>query len=108
MFAEFVKEYGTEILMAIVTFIGGFIGLAAKSLFTKLVNDKTKKSVAKTVVQGVEQVFKDLHGEEKLNKALEWAAEMLTEKGIKTSDIELRVLLEAAVGEFNENFKKTA
>lgn len=106
MFAEFIEMYGLEIAMAVLTFIGGYIGLVAKKLAEKYINDKTKREVAKTVVQGVEQMYKDLHGEEKLNKALEAASEMLTDKGIKVTEFELNMLLEAAVGEFNENFKK--
>ena len=35
------------------------------------------------------------------------ASEMLGEKGITVSDLELRVLIEAAVAEFNEAFNKT-
>ena len=106
MFEQFMEMYGFEIVMAILTFIGGFIGIAVKNLVEKYLNDKTKKEVARTVVQGVEQMYKDLHGEEKLNAALEAAVEMLTEKGIEVTDFELKMLLEAAVGEFNENFKK--
>lgn len=108
MFAEFINQYGTEILYAIITTIAGYIGIVIKNLCTKYVNDKTKQAVAKTAVQFVEQVYKDLHGEEKLNKALLAAAEMLGEKGITISALELRVLVEAAVGEFNEVFKNTA
>lgn len=106
MFAQFIEMYGLEIAMAVLTFIGGYIGLVVKRLVEKYFNDKTKREVAKTVVQGVEQMFKDLHGEEKLDKALVAASEMLAEKGIKVTDFELNMLLEAAVGEFNENFKK--
>lgn len=104
MFAQFISDYGTTILYAIVTAIGGWLALWAKSLYTKYINDKTKKDVAKTVVQAVEQIYKNLHGEEKLNKALEGASQMLAEKGISISDLELRMLLEAAVGEFNSVF----
>ena len=107
MFAEFIEMYGLEILMAVLTALGGYLGLVAKKLVEKYLNDKTKREVARTVVQGIEQVYKDLHGEEKLNKALETASEMLAEKGITASELELRMLLEAAVGEFNDNFKKT-
>jgi hypothetical protein len=73
---------------------------------TKYINDKTKKEVAKVAVQFVEQVYKDLHGEEKLNEALQAAAEMLQEKNISVSSLELRVLIEAAVAEFNNAFNK--
>ena len=107
MFAEFINEYGTTIMYAIMTAIGGYLGLVVKNLYTKFINDKTKQAVAKTVVQGVEQIYKDLHGDEKLNKALTAASEMLAEKGITTSELELRMLIEAAVAEFNDAFKKT-
>jgi hypothetical protein len=107
MLAEFINEYGTTIMYAIMTAIGGYLGLVVKNLYTKFINDKTKQSVAKTVVRGVEQIYKDLHGDEKLNKALEAASEMLAEKGIATSELELRMLIEAAVAEFNDAFNKT-
>ena len=107
MFAQFISEYGTQIIYLIVTAIAGYIGVVVKNIYQKYVNDKTKEKVAKTVVNAVEQIYKDLHGEEKLNKALEAASEMLIEKGINVTDLELRMLVEAAVGEFNDAFKKT-
>jgi hypothetical protein len=106
MFAEFINQYGTTILYAVVTFIGGYIGIVVKNLYTKYINDKTKQAVAKSAVQFVEQVYKDLHGEKKLNEALTAAEEMLAEKGITISALELRVLVEAAVAEFNDAFHK--
>lgn len=108
MFAEFINEYGTQILYLILTTLAGYIGIAVKNLYTKYINDKTKQAVAKTAVQFVEQVYKDLHGDEKLNAALSAASEMLAEKGISVSDLEMRVLIEAAVAEFNNAFNKTA
>lgn len=108
MFAQFINEYGTTLLYAIVTAIGGYIGIVVKNVYTKFINDKIKHDVAKKAVQFVEQVYKDMHGEEKLNAALSAASEMLMEKGITISELELRVLIEAAVGEFNNAFNKTA
>lgn len=107
MFAEFINTYGTTILYAIITTIAGYIGIVVKNLYQKYVDDKIKKDVAKTVVQAVEQIYKDLHGEDKLNMALQNMSEMLEIKGISISEIELRMLLEAAVGEFNDAFNKT-
>ena len=107
MFAEFISEYGMEILYTVVMAIAGYLGVVVKNLVTKYFNDKTKQSVAKTAVQFVEQVYKDLHGEEKLDQAFAAASEMLSEKGITVSDLEMRVLLEAAVAEFNNAFNKT-
>ena len=106
MFEEFINTYGLEIIMALLTAIAGYVGVVVKNLYAKYVNDKTKESVVKTVVQGVEQIYKDLHGEEKLNKALEAASNMLTEKGISVTEFELRMLIEASVAEFNNAFEK--
>lgn len=106
MFADFINQYGTSILYTVLTAIFGYVGIVAKNLYTKYINDKTKQSVVKTVVQGVEQMYKDLRGDEKLNKALEAASEMLEEKGIAISGFELRMLIEAALAEFNGAFNK--
>ena len=106
MFAEFINSYGTQILYAIITAIAGYVGIVVKNLVTKYINDKTKKSVAKSAVQFVEQVYKDLRGDEKLDMALEALASMLADKGIAITDLEMRVLIEAAVAEFNEAFHR--
>lgn len=106
MFAQFISEYGTMILYSIITAIAGYIGIVVKNLYQKYVNDQTKKDVVKTVVKGIEQIYKDLHGEEKLDKALEAASEMLFEKGIKITEFELKMLIEASVAEFNNAFNK--
>lgn len=108
MFKEFITAYGPSILYAAITAIAGYIGLFVKKVYKKYMDDKTKKDVANTVVQAVEQIYKDLHGEEKLNKALENAAEMLAIKGIEISELELRMLIEAAVASFNDAFNKAA
>lgn len=106
MFVDFINQYGASILYTALTAIFGYVGIVVKSLYTKHINDKTKQAVVKTVVQGVEQMYKDLHGGEKLDKALEAASEMLTEKGITISGFELRMMIEAALAEFNGAFNK--
>ena len=106
MFADFINEYGTTILYTIITALAGYLGIVIKNLYAKYINDKTKQTVVKTVVQGVEQMYKELHGEDKLSAALENASEMLALKGIEVSEFELRMLIEAAVAEFNDAFHK--
>lgn len=106
MCSEFINQYGMELIYAAITAIAGYIGIVLKNLYANYLNDKTKRSVAKSAVQFVEQVYKDLHGEEKLNEALNAATEMLAEKGIIVSELEMRVLIEAAVAEFNDAFNK--
>ena len=103
----FISDYGTAVMYAIISGIFAYLGVKVKALVDKYLNDKTKQAVAKTVVQAVEQVYKDLHGEEKLNQALKAASEMLADKGITVTELEMRMLIEAAVAEFNKAFEKT-
>lgn len=107
-FNQFLATYGMEILGAILTALAGYLGVVLKNLATKYLNDKTKRDVAKTCVQAVEQIFKDLHGEDKFNQALENASTILADKGILVSATEMRMLIESAVAEFNEVFSKTS
>lgn len=106
---NFLNEYG--LLSAIITGLASALGVLLKKVYDKTIGarlkDKVKREVATQVVKYVEQVYKDLHGPEKLEKALEAAADMLAEKGITISDLELRVLLEAALAELNNAFQKT-
>ena len=107
LFTNFISDYGTTILYTIITAIAGYLGVVFKSLYLKYINDQTKKDVVSTCVKAVEQLYKDLHGSDKLAKACESAALMFAEKGVKISDLELRMLIEASLAEFNEAFKKT-
>lgn len=105
---NFLNEYGILSMVITAAFTG--LGLTAKWLYNKTIGDKlkedTKKDVAALVVKYTEQVWKDIHGEEKLEKALEAFSEMLNEKGITISELEMRVLLEAALAGFNNAFNK--
>lgn len=104
MFAEFIKLYGMEILVAILGFIGTVLGFVFKNIVKNILNDQTKWEIARICVQFVEQVYKDLHGADKFYAALDRAAKLLQEKGIEFSATEMETLIEAAVAEFNEAF----
>ena len=58
-------------------------------------------TAAATTVKYIEQIYKDVHGTEKLRKAKETMLTLLEEKGIKISDVELVILLESAVKDMN-------
>lgn len=106
MFVEFINAYGLQIMYAIITAIAGYIGIAMKNLYKKYVNTKVKRDVVETAIRGVEQIYKDIHGPEKLENAMVAASEMLAEEGIAVTDLELRMLIEAAVRKMNEEFQK--
>lgn len=104
---EFISVYGSTILSVILTAIAGYLGILLKRLYQKNIldsDDDTKENIVKTCVKAVEQMYKDLHGAEKLQKALEAVSEMLAAKNITITDTELRMLIESAVGEFNDVF----
>jgi len=93
----------TEILTFALTAIVGFIGARVKAF----INDETKRKVAKTVVSAVEQLYKDLSGAEKLQKAKESIVEMLNEKGINITELELNMLIEEVCNSFKQSVKES-
>lgn len=103
-----IQPYILEIIVAILTGVASFIGMKVKKVYEEYVNTKTKKEVVDTTVKYVEQVYKDIHGQEKLNKAKDKALEWLKEKGINISDVELEILIEASVNGFNNGLKGTS
>lgn len=98
---DFITQMITDYLPAILTAIATVIVAQIKICYNKYVDNETKKDVASTTVKYVEQIYKDLHGEEKLEKAKESMSELLESKGIKISEIEMIMLLESAVKEMN-------
>lgn len=106
MFDYLMWTYGGEIIALIVTAVFGMFGIVAKNIAKNYLNDKRKQDIAKAVVRCVEQSFKELHGKEKLHAALNRASAIMVEKGIDFSVTEMETLIEAAVAEFNEAFKK--
>ena len=94
---EFISVYGLPIIGSIVTAVLGWVGIQIKALYERYINTKEKQAVCKTVVAAVDQIYKDLGGEEKLDKAIEAASDMLNARGIACTELELRMLLESAV-----------
>lgn len=107
LITDFISAYGVEILMAVITFVATYLGAYLKKAIDKWLNNKTKRDIAKTCVKAVEQIYKDLHGDDKLNEALAAATEMLQAENIAVTDVELRLLIEEAVSEFNKALKNT-
>ena len=100
--------YIYKVILVILLAVAAFLGAQIRGLYNKYVTTEIKQSVCKTAVLFVEQVYKDIHGQEKLEKAMEKASELLAEKGIVISETELVALLEAAVREFINSFNKEA
>ena len=98
------NNYITQIILIILLALASFFGAQIRTLYNRYVTTEIKQNVCKTAVLFVEQVYKDIHGREKLEKAMQKASELFAEYGIKVSDEELITMLEAAVREFINSF----
>lgn len=99
---EFLKQYGFEIVFTIFSAVLAFMGTRIRAIYEEHINTKEKRQVVKDCVLMVEQVYKDIHGKEKFDKAKESIISILNEKGIAITDLEMDVLIEAAVQELNK------
>ena len=100
--AELLSTYVLPLLAAALTALAGFVGTQIKNLYRRWVDDKTKEAVVRTCVKAVEQLYRDLGGPEKLERAKAGIRQMLEEKGIFISELEMEMLIECVVAEFNQ------
>ena len=63
-----------------------------------------KQELATLAVRFVEQVYKDLHGPDKYQKAAEWLAARAQEHGLKLTADEIKGLIEAALRQLKDAF----
>lgn len=99
---EILQPYLMEIIVTILTAIATYIGAKIKKIYEEKANDETKRKVVSTVVKAVEQLYKDLKGDEKLEKAKESVLEMLNEKGITITELEMNMLIEEVCNSFKK------
>lgn len=85
--------------------LAGVVGYQIKKLYNKYVDTQVKKDIVESTVQYVEQIYTDIHGQEKLDKAIERASQLLAEQGISVSTAELETLIESAVNGFNSGYQ---
>lgn len=104
---ELLMSYLLPVIGAALTALAGFLGAQLKKIYQKYVDDRTKEAVVRTCVKAVEQLYHDLKGAEKLERAKEGVRQMLEEKGIPISELEMDMLIESVVSEFNYGFNKT-
>lgn len=104
MINEIIGKYGQQLILLVLSILFGALGIMMRNFCKRFLDTEEKRQVARLAAQYAEQVFKDLHGEDKMRMALKAAAEYLERKGILYNEEELRFLIEAAVGEFNNAF----
>ncbi len=98
---------------ALAIFIPVLVALAVEYVRRRLGTEKlrkiqeelaTKQDLAILAVRFVEQVYKELEGPAKYQKAAEWLAARANEHGIRITTDEVKGLIEAALREMKDAF----
>ncbi len=84
-------------IASVVAVLFGVLGTKIKQIYNEKAQNETVKVVVDNVVKWVQQVYYELEGPEKLQKALTEASTILNEKGITISETELDMMIESAV-----------
>jgi hypothetical protein len=99
-----------DALILLATVAAGYLGawlrnrLGVEALKKIEAELAAKKELAALAVRFVEQVYRNLHGEEKYQKAAEWLAGRAQELGIAMTAEEMKGLIEAALRAFKDAF----
>lgn len=91
-------------VVTIVTAIFAYLAVKVKAKFDEKINTETKREVIEATVKYVQQVYETLDGKDKLQKALDTSIQWLNEKGIKITEAEATILIEAAIKGFKEGW----
>ena len=82
---------------SVIAILFGVLGAKIKRIYIEKTQNEAAKVVVDNVVRWVQQVYYELEGPEKLQKALTEASTILNEKGITISETELDMMIESAV-----------
>lgn len=102
---ELINQLTSNVIQVILVLVFTYIGVAFKNLNKKYVDTETKSVIVKNCVRCVEQIYTDLHGDEKKTACENKIVQLLYEKGITITQHELDIMIEAAVHEMNSIIK---
>lgn len=103
MLNELMTELQPVIINAavvVLTTVASYVGMKIKNIYKEKVDTETKKKVVETTCRYINQLYNDLDGSQKLEKAKENIVDQLNEKGISITELELDVLIESSVNSF--------
>jgi len=101
---EMLAYYAPQLMQAVLYVAAIILAVAASKYVKPLLQNKVVEVFARNAVLFVEQTCKDLHGEDKLNKALEQLSRKLATWKINITAEEMKFMIEAAVAKFNQVF----
>ncbi len=105
---EWIKMMLTDgaltLLSAVFSVLAACLGVLISRFLKERLTDSAAKRIAKTCVLAVEQMYSGAGSEEKLSAALEFAADLLAEKGLKVSSGQMELLIESTLAAFRGAF----
>lgn len=93
--------------ITILTAVATYVGVMVKNFIQEKVNSEEKKKIVETTCRYINQIYKDVDGPTKFEKAKESIVQQLNEKGINITDLELEVLIESTVNSFKDGLSST-
>lgn len=102
---EFIAPNIVEVIFTLLTAAATALGAWIGMMYKDKLKDETKRKIVKTACKAVKQIYKDLSGAEKYEKAVEAIVAMLNEKGITITDIEIKMLIEEVCADFTDAVK---
>ena len=103
---ELIQSTILEIITTLLTGLVAYIATRFKKKYEEHINALEKQKIVKTVVNAIEQLYKDLDGPTRKEKAKENIILMLREKGIVITELEMDMMIEAVVNGFNQGLQK--
>ena len=94
---DFTKDYGPTMIHSIVMGIFSYVVLDIKKIYKNHIEDKIKKEVVDKVCIYIDEIYPEIDAENKLKMAISNSREMLKEKKIDISNLELEVLLHNSI-----------
>ena len=88
--------------ITILTAVATYVGVMIKNFVQDKVNSEEKKKIVETTCRYINQIYKDVDGPTKFEKAKENILQQLNEKCINITDLELEVLIESTVNSFKD------
>lgn len=90
----------------VLTTIAGIVGKKINDFYELKANTVLKRRVVRECVAMAEQMYHDLSGPEKKQRAADAIVERLNQCGVPITALELDHMIEAAVASFNDAFFK--
>lgn len=103
---EMINQIGINIIQTFLAVVVAYIGIVCKRLYNKYIDTELKKTIVMDCVKAVEQVFTDIHGDNKKIECENKICQLLGEYGITITQVELDIMIESAVQEMNKTLKQ--